>query len=110
MAEEFSRHKVEHEVITMKDRGHGFDREMDDQMVKNAFTKVLAFLDKHTKQETYNKTDAGDVRCRGFESPSLRQFCKILYIICLYILYLSYSTKVTMVVTIEPPKSEDNAD
>ena len=54
MAEEFSRHKVEHELITMEDRGHGFDREMDDPMVKDAFTEVLAFLDKHTKtQENY---------------------------------------------------------
>ena len=49
MAEAFSRNNVEHELITMEGRGHNFDAEMDDSMVREAFTKVLAFLDMHTK-------------------------------------------------------------
>ena len=49
MKEELSRYKVEYELITMDNRGHGFDGEMDDPMVKKAFTKVFAFLDLHTK-------------------------------------------------------------
>jgi acetyl esterase/lipase len=49
MAEEFSRHNVEYELITMDNGGHGFDGEMDDPKVKAAFSKVLAFLNTHTK-------------------------------------------------------------
>jgi len=49
MAEELFRHHVKHELITMEGRGHSFDEEMDDPMVRDAFTKVLAFLDMYTK-------------------------------------------------------------
>jgi dipeptidyl aminopeptidase/acylaminoacyl peptidase len=51
MAEELSRHNVEHELITMEGRGHGFDAEMDDPLVQDTFAKVLAFLDRQTKSE-----------------------------------------------------------
>ncbi len=44
-----SRHQVRHELITMHGRGHGFDDEMDNRMIKDVFNKVLAFLDKHIK-------------------------------------------------------------
>lgn len=47
MAEELSHHRVRHELLTMPGCGHGFDREMDDPLVKDAFAKVLAFLDEH---------------------------------------------------------------
>ncbi len=47
MAEELSRHDVEHEFITMKGMGHGFDERMDDPAVKDAFVKILAFLERH---------------------------------------------------------------
>ena len=49
MKEAFARNNVEHELITMEGRGHGFDAEMDDPTVKAAFNKVLTFLDLHTK-------------------------------------------------------------
>jgi acetyl esterase/lipase len=48
MAEAFARNNVEHELITMEGRGHCFDNEMDTPTVKDAFTKILAFLDMHT--------------------------------------------------------------
>lgn len=51
LAKELARHQVEHELITMPLRGHGFDNEMDDPLVRNAFNKVLSFLDQHTKNE-----------------------------------------------------------
>jgi len=47
--EELSQHKVRHKLITMTGRGHGFDSTMDDRVVKDAFNKVLAFLDKYVK-------------------------------------------------------------
>ena len=47
MAEAFSCNNVEHELITMGGQGHGFDGEMDDPTVIDAFAKVLAFLDMH---------------------------------------------------------------
>ncbi len=47
MAEKLSHHRVRHELITMTGRGHGFDREMDDPLVKEAFEKALAFLEEH---------------------------------------------------------------
>jgi len=49
MDKELSQHQVRHELITMSGRRHGFDNAMDDRMVKDAFNKVLAFLDKHIK-------------------------------------------------------------
>ena len=52
MARELARHKVEHDLITMTNRGHGFDggREaLKDPVVAAAFDQVIAFLDKHLK-------------------------------------------------------------
>jgi acetyl esterase/lipase len=49
MDKRLSRYQVRHELITMQGRGHGFDDEMDDIAVKDAFNKVLAFLDKYNK-------------------------------------------------------------
>lgn len=43
MAEELSRHDVEHELISMEGRGHGFDGKMDDPIVAGAFEWVLDF-------------------------------------------------------------------
>ena len=48
MAEAFSRNQVVHELITMAGHDHGFDRAMDEPAVKDAFGKVLAFLDRQT--------------------------------------------------------------
>jgi acetyl esterase/lipase len=47
MDEILSQHQVDHEFITLPGRGHGFDGEMDNILVRNAFNRVLAFLNKH---------------------------------------------------------------
>jgi acetyl esterase/lipase len=47
MARELERQGVEHEFISMPGRGHGFDGALDDGPVKEAFNKVLAFLEEH---------------------------------------------------------------
>jgi acetyl esterase/lipase len=52
MAAALKRHEVEHELITMTGRGHGFDggREgMKDPVIAQTFDHVVAFLDKHLK-------------------------------------------------------------
>jgi acetyl esterase/lipase len=49
MAEALASNNVKHELITMEGLGHGFDGKMDNPAVRDAFAKVLAFLDKHTK-------------------------------------------------------------
>ena len=64
MAEELSRHNVEHELITMEGRGHGFDGEMDDPVVRDAFTRVLAFLDVHTKTKEAQRAEGNHLPCR----------------------------------------------
>jgi len=51
MAEELSRYGVEHELITMDGMGHGFNREAENRSVRDAFARVLAFLDTHTGAE-----------------------------------------------------------
>ena len=51
MAEELARHGVEHELVTMLGRGHGFDGKMDDPVVRDAFDKTLRFLDSRTKRK-----------------------------------------------------------
>ena len=51
MIEELAQHQGRHELITMAQRGHGFDSKMDDPLVRDAFSKVIAFLDIHTKNE-----------------------------------------------------------
>jgi dienelactone hydrolase len=48
MAEALSHNNVKHELITMAGLGHGFDRDMDDPTVSDAFARVLAFLNRHT--------------------------------------------------------------
>ena len=47
MAAELSRHHVEHELITIQGGGHGFDRDMENPVVQDSFSRVLAFLDGH---------------------------------------------------------------
>jgi len=47
MTEQLSRAGVEHELITIQDGGHGFDRKLDDPPVAQAFDRVLAFLQRH---------------------------------------------------------------
>ena len=47
MAAALSQHRVRHELVTMAGLGHGFDGQMDDAPVKEAFDRVLAFLDEH---------------------------------------------------------------
>jgi dipeptidyl aminopeptidase/acylaminoacyl peptidase len=47
MAEQLSRAGVEHELITIRDGSHGFDRKLDDPPVAQAFDRVLAFLQRH---------------------------------------------------------------
>ena len=47
MSRELERHHVPHELITMPNRGHGFDRAMQEPDVAAAFDRVLVFLKKH---------------------------------------------------------------
>lgn len=52
MATELKRHGVEHELITMQGRGHGFDGGRDamkNPVITQTFDRVVAFLDKHLK-------------------------------------------------------------
>jgi acetyl esterase/lipase len=49
MDRKLTEHGLIHDFITMPGRGHGFDGNMDDPIVKSAFDKVLAFLDMHVK-------------------------------------------------------------
>ncbi len=54
MAAELKRQGVEHELITMTNRGHGFDggrKAEEDTVVVDAFARVLAFLTKHTQRQ-----------------------------------------------------------
>jgi acetyl esterase/lipase len=44
MAKELERHGVQHELITMRGRGHGFDATMWDPAIAQTFDRVLAFL------------------------------------------------------------------
>ena len=53
MAEELARHSVEHELITMPNRGHTFDIDgegMKDPEISSTFDRVPAFLKKHGMQ------------------------------------------------------------
>ncbi|MCU1275699.1 MAG: Carboxylesterase LipF [Bryobacterales bacterium] len=49
MARKLDEYHVEHDLITMSNRGHGFDREMQDPAVAAAFDRVMAFLKKHLR-------------------------------------------------------------
>ncbi|MBI2503489.1 MAG: alpha/beta hydrolase [Candidatus Latescibacteria bacterium] len=51
MAQALSRHQIRHELITMTGLGHGFDGRMDDPPVKDAFGRVLAFLEETLRAE-----------------------------------------------------------
>ena len=44
MAYELERHGIQHELISMPGRGHGFDREMGDPVIAATFDRVLTFL------------------------------------------------------------------
>jgi dipeptidyl aminopeptidase/acylaminoacyl peptidase len=53
MAEMLARHGVEHQLITMTNRGHGFDggrRAVEDPVVAETFDHVVSFLKKHTSR------------------------------------------------------------
>jgi len=53
MAKMLTRHQVEHQLITMTNRGHGFDggrRVAEDPVIAETFDQVVAFLKKHTSQ------------------------------------------------------------
>jgi acetyl esterase/lipase len=47
MARELKRQRIEHEFITIPNGPHGFDADMDQPPVKDAFDRALAFLRKH---------------------------------------------------------------
>jgi acetyl esterase/lipase len=51
MSEMLERQNVEHRLITMTNRGHGFDggaRAAEDKVIVETFDQVIAFLKKHT--------------------------------------------------------------
>jgi hypothetical protein len=51
MAKTLERHKVEHQLITMTNRGHGFDggrRAAEDPGIAETFERVVAFLKEYT--------------------------------------------------------------
>lgn len=53
MAETLERNKVEHQLITMTNRGHGFDggrKAAEDPVIAETFDRVVAFLKKHTSR------------------------------------------------------------
>jgi len=47
MARELERRGVQHELITIPQGGHGFDRNLGDPVVGASFERVLAFLKRH---------------------------------------------------------------
>jgi len=54
MAEMLERHLVEHRLITMTNRGHGFDgsrRAADAQVIAETFDRVVAFLSRNDSVE-----------------------------------------------------------
>jgi dipeptidyl aminopeptidase/acylaminoacyl peptidase len=51
MAKMLERQQVEHQLITMTNRGHGFDggrKAAEDPVIAESFERVLAFLKRHT--------------------------------------------------------------
>ena len=50
MTKELESHHIQHEFVSMSDRGHGFDREMQAPDVAAAFDRVMAFLKKYLAQ------------------------------------------------------------
>ena len=49
MARELERHGVQHELISMPGRGHGFDAAMGDSVIAATFDRVLTFLQGRLK-------------------------------------------------------------
>jgi acetyl esterase/lipase len=50
MASEFDRKKIDHELLTLEERGHGFDsRILTDEAASDAFDEALRFLESHTR-------------------------------------------------------------
>jgi acetyl esterase/lipase len=49
MAAELARHGVERELLTIPNGGHGFDANMDDPRVADAFDRVIRFLQAHLR-------------------------------------------------------------
>jgi len=49
MAEALARNGVQHELLTMVGYDHGFDGDMADPAVQDAFAKVLTFLEQHMR-------------------------------------------------------------
>ena len=49
MANELERHGVQHELISMPGRGHGFDGAMSDPVISATFDRVLEFLETRLK-------------------------------------------------------------
>ena len=50
MAGELERHGVQHELISLPGRGHGFDYTMWDPEISATFDRVLKFLQRELKQ------------------------------------------------------------
>lgn len=48
MAEEFKKHGVEHEFITIPNAGHGFGN-ADKKLLADAYAKILPFVEKHVR-------------------------------------------------------------
>jgi len=51
MAKTLERHHVEHQLITMTNRGHGFDgghKAAEDPVIAETFERVVAFLKQRT--------------------------------------------------------------
>jgi acetyl esterase/lipase len=51
MAKELERHRVQHELISMPGRGHGFDGAMSDPVIAATFDRVLKFLERPLKPQ-----------------------------------------------------------
>ena len=49
MAKELERNGVDTEFLAIPNGGHGFDANMDDPRVANAFDRVIRFLQKHLR-------------------------------------------------------------
>jgi len=49
MAKELERHGIQHELILLPGRGHGFDEAMWDPVIAATFDRVLKFLERALK-------------------------------------------------------------
>ena len=78
MAKTLERHQVEHQLITMTNRGHGFDggrKAAGDPGITDAFDRVVAFLRTHTTERAIpTEAENALVPPREIrESPALRR-------------------------------------